>query len=223
MKHREIIELLPWYANGTLDEEERNIIESHLAECRECATEMKNLTAVERAVAEAGDHAPTLSPLALNRALAEIETYEQNKAKSRGRKPLTRFKEQITGLWHRWWQPVPTFARAAVVAQLLLLVALGTLAVYQYRHPTVTYRTASGATSDEGVATFAVGFRATATEQEIREALNTIKGRIVDGPSALGLYTVQVPTSREGSADSEQALETLRKNVRVVQFAEWKQ
>ena len=223
MNHREIIELLPWYANGTLDEEERNMMESHLAECHECATEMKSLAAVRRAVVEAGDHAPTLPPLALNRALAEIETYEQNQAKSEGKRPPTRFKEQITDLWNRWWQPVPVFARAAIVAQVLLVVALGAVAVYQYQHPTVIYRTASGPASAEAGATFAVSFRATATEKEIREALLAINGRIVDGPSAQGLYTVQVPTPREGAADNERALETLRKNVRVVQFAERKQ
>jgi anti-sigma factor RsiW len=223
MNHREIIELLPWYANGTLDEEERTMVESHLAECHQCGTEMKSLAAVRRAVVEAGDHAPTLPPLALNRALAGIETYEHNQAKSQGKRPPTRFKEQITDLWNRWWQPVPVFARAAIVAQVLLMVALGAVAVYQYQHPTVIYRTASGPTSAELGATFAVSFRATATEQEIREALLAINGRIVDGPSAQGLYTVQVPTPREGVADNERVLETLRKNVRVVQFAERKQ
>ena len=222
MNHREIIDLLPWYANGTLDEKERNIVESHLTECHECATEMKSLAAVRRTVAEAGNHAPTLPPLAMNRALAEIEIYEQNRAARQGKRPPPRFKEQVTDLWNRWWQPTPVFARALIAAQVVLLLALGIVAIYQYQHPPAVYRTASGPAFAKG-STFAVRFRPTATEQEIREALSAIKGKIIDGPSALGLYTVQVPTARDGSAESERALETLRKNLRVVQFAERKQ
>ena len=41
MKHQEIIESLPWYVNGTLDQAERAAVTQHLAAgCDECAREV---------------------------------------------------------------------------------------------------------------------------------------------------------------------------------------
>src|SRR5262245_8367568 len=41
--HREAVELLPWFLNGTLDGPERTRVEGHLAECIACKQEAEDL------------------------------------------------------------------------------------------------------------------------------------------------------------------------------------
>jgi hypothetical protein len=220
MNHREIIELLPWYANATLDENERRMVETHLADCRECAKEVESLTALRNVVLQAGNQVSAPSPLGLNRALAEIEDYEHARTRPG---TFSRLGEQISIFWSGWWRPTPLFARSLIATQVVLLLALGTVTLYQHQHPNVIYTTSSGSSSDKASTTIAVGFAVTASEQEIRETILAIKGKIVDGPTALGLYAIQVPIPRERSAEIEQVLQTLRQNSRVIRFAEQKQ
>ena len=219
MNHREIIELLPWYANQTLDEDERKAVEVHLSECAECANEVKNLSTMKKAVIESGDQGPTLSPFALNRALAQIEDYERTKNPATAPR-----REPGKSFWSRWWSPTPVFARALIAAQVLLVIALGSVALYQHGHPTVIYTTSSGG-AGENKANFriAVQFSDSATEQEIRKTILGIRGTIVDGPSALGLYTVEVPIAGDRRAEIDRALETLRQNQHLIRFAAEKQ
>ena len=219
MNHREIIELLPWYANQTLDEDERRAVETHLSECAECANEVKNLSSMKKAVIESENQGPALSPFALNRALAQIEDYERAKAPA-----AASSREPGKSLWSRWWSPTPIFARTLIAAQVVLLLALGSLALYQRSHPAVVYTTTSGG-AGENKASFriAVQFSDSASEQDIRKTILGIHGKIVDGPSALGLYTVEVPIAGERRAEMDRVLETLRQNQHIIRFAAEKQ
>lgn len=219
MNHREISELLPWYANQTLDEEERRIVEAHLAECSDCAQEIKSLKTIGKAVVESGNQHPMLSPYALNRALKEIEDYER--AKTAAARPK---RERATNFWSRWWKPTPVFARALIAVQVVLVVALGSVALYQYVHPTVIYTTSSGSSGNtKASARIAIQFNDKATEQQIRKTILGIQGKIVDGPSALGLYTIELPISREQATEIEQVLQRLRRDQKIVRFAAEKQ
>lgn len=217
MKHEEIIELLPWYANRTLEENERREVEAHLGGCRECAKEVEHLSALRKAIIEIENQGPTLPTFALNRALAKIEEYELAGA------PEVATKESAQpgqGWWSRWWKPTPLFARALIGAQIVLVLAVGTIAIYQYTHPVVIYKTASGSVDDKGRARIVVRFNEGATEQDVRQAVLAIKGKIVDGPSAQSLYTIQLPVAREQNSEIENMLKTLRQNQRVVRSAE---
>jgi len=222
MNHQEIIELLPWYANQTLEDDERKLVEMHLADCRDCAKEVESLKAIRKTVVEVGDSGPALSPFALNRALAEIEDYERTRTtKAKAASVATQEKK---GFWAKWWQPTPVFARTLIAAQIVLLLALGSVSVYQYGHPNVIYRTSSGGAMDDKASTrITVGFNDGATEQEIRQTILGIEGQIVEGPSALGLYTIQVAIPREHTAKINKVLQTLRQNTKVVRFAAEKQ
>ncbi|HMD01716.1 MAG TPA: DUF4349 domain-containing protein [Candidatus Baltobacteraceae bacterium] len=76
MTHREIIELLPWYVNGTLAERERDAVRSEIASCAECAEEVEWMNAVESGLRQLGDatvpsletHDRVFSRLAVHRA-----------------------------------------------------------------------------------------------------------------------------------------------------------
>lgn len=223
MKHSEIIELLPWYANSTLSEEERKAVESHLADCSECAREVKNLAIMRNAVVETGNKVPAPSSNALNRALAQIEDYERSREQTT-QKAASRpgIVERISSFWSGWWSPTPLLARAVIAVQLVLVLGFGAALVYQHNQNTI-YTTSSGPAGDKASIRIAVALSDGATEQEIRQAILAVHGKIIDGPSALGLYTVQVPIAPEHSQEIVNVLKTLRQNQHVVRFAEQKQ
>jgi hypothetical protein len=220
MKHQDIIELLPWYVNATLSQPEREAVRQHLAGgCRECARELESLSAMHRAIGELDEQTPEPSPFMLNRALAEIEDFERSRAVQRSSQRES------------WWQPItrlwttPVFARVALATQLALVVALGTVSVYQYTHPRIVVRdritTLSGPSASGTL--IVVQFNENATEREITQTLQGIHGKIVEGPSAEGTYTIQLDLPADNTAGLDQALQTLRQNPRVVRFAAEKQ
>ena len=232
MNHQEMIELLPWYVNATLSSEEKATVASHLEGCAECAGEVRSLTAMRKAVIAVGDQAPDPSPFLLNRALAEIDNYERQRAQAEGRpapKPGN-FRDRLRAFRENWWPATPVFARFAMAMQLALLVAVGTVALYQYNHPRVVrespYGTAagpSGTPSTEAKARISVAFNEKASAREIRQTLSEINGTIVDGPSAQGFYTVQLPFAPEQTTEVDKVVQKLQQNRRVVSFAATKQ
>ena len=232
MNHQEIIELLPWYVNATLSSEEKAIVASHLEGCAECAGEVRSLTAMRKAVIAVGDQAPDPSPFLLNRALVEIESYERQHAQAGGRpapKPGN-FRDRLRAFRENWWPATPVFARFAMATQLALLVAVGTVALYQYNHPRVVrespYGTAAGPSGTPGTeakAKISVAFNEKASAREIRDTLSEINATIVDGPSAQGFYTVQLPFAPEQTTEVDKVVQKLQQNRRVVSFAATKQ
>ncbi len=220
MTHREIIELLAWYVNATLKKEERRTVEAHLASCRECALQLEGLKTMRAAEVELGEEAPTPSPSLLNRALVEIEAYERERARPRERRFgwFSSLRDQTGGLWASWL-PTPAFARVVIAVQLVLVVALGTV-VFIQRHRGPVYSILTRPSSQGAGARITVGFSEGISEEAMRQAIQEIHGKIVDGPSALGLYTIEVPIPPERTEEVAKVLQTLRQNRRVIGFAE---
>lgn len=224
MKHQEIVESLPWYVNGTLSQPERTEIAQHLATgCRECAQEVASLTALRKAVVAVGDHAPEPSPYLLNRALAQIEDYERTRAQTESEqkeKPgsLSRWVAAMSAVWGR---QTPVFARAALAVQMALLLAVGSLAVYQYTHPReVPYVTLGHPVGQGTGATIGVIFNENASEREIRQTLDGIGGTIIAGPSAQNMYTIELKdVPQENTTEIEKILAKLRQNKHVISLA----
>ncbi len=204
MTHPEIEKLLPWYVNGTLGEGERRAVADHLCECAQCTGELRALEELQVAVRDAAQRAPEPSPFLLTRALASIDAYEREKA-------------GVRWPWLAWWTSIPRLARIALVVQLAGIIALGSyLVTSRDRRPYVT--AASG--SQAGRARIAVMFQPGASESQIREALHAVGASIVGGPSALGLYTIELPVGGSDSEGVARALKVLRDRREVVRFAE---
>jgi anti-sigma factor RsiW len=221
MKHHEIIELLPWYVNATLSQPERQEVQEHLASgCSECAREVKSLAAMRQAVTALGNEAPEPSRFLLNRALAQIEDYERTRS-SVETQQANGFRVRMKALHEAWWPKTPVLARVSLAAQLALVVVLGTLAVYQYNHPRMVYRTASGQSgASANGAKISVMFNEGVSEREIRQALGEINGQIVAGPSAQALYTIETKVAPDKPEELDRLLQKLRQNRSVIRFAE---
>ena len=60
----------------------------------------------------------------------------------------------------------------------------------------------------------AIGFQDGVTEETVRQVVQEMRGEIVGGPSALGLYTIRTPEQ-----DLEKLVEKLQQNRRVIRIA----
>jgi anti-sigma factor RsiW len=205
MTHDEQMELLPWYANGSLGETERHNIEEHLAACASCRLELADLRTLRAAEQEAGA-AIAVPPSGLGSVLDRIDEFEANRGGWRN------WMERVTA----WFRVAPLGARSVMVAQLAVIVLL--LGTRFAAGP--DYTTQSGPRADQ--LQIAVIFQPAAAEPEIRALLIEVEARIVDGPSAAGLYTLAFPLPPGDDARAETILKALRARAGVVRWAERK-
>jgi len=220
MTHQEAIELLPWYANSSLGEGERREVAAHLSSCAACAEELGQLRTIQVALKESAEEQPEPSPALLRRALADIDAIERGNAKPSALS-ARRFGEvfdRIADVLFGWCGPMPALARAMVAAQFALVIALGAFSYSLWENQ---YATQSGGQSvARDGSTIAIRFNQSITEAQMRRLLGEIHGGIVAGPSALGIYSVQVPIAPEKNDELEKLLQSLRGKRELIDYAE---
>jgi hypothetical protein len=135
MTQHEIAELLPFYANGTLDAADRARVEAELASCASCADELRELRQIGGALRARAATAPPPSR-ALDAALERI----------------TAAPPGVASLRTAWWAAPARYATAAA-----LVVGFGAAAVAAYHaHEADVERTAAGLAVHGGDRTVAV-------------------------------------------------------------------
>ncbi len=200
--HERIWGLLPWYANGTLPQRERERVEAHLEVCRRCQEEERVCRHTAETVQGAGEVAPTPHPVQLQRVLARIDEAEREERAPRiSRIGRWRFPSPFQALL----EATPRALRGALLAQAAIILLLAGVLLWQKLHsgpegvpaPAV-YRTLSDSSPVRGpVLRLRVMFSPQATEGQIRELLLDVRGEITGGPSRIGVYTVEVPAGRD--------------------------
>lgn len=219
--HEEAWLLLPWYVNGTLDEDERAAVDDHLAACGICREEVRYWGEAASLLREDGELA--VSPEAgLERLRRRLDPVPEGPRRAGGRSRLRAGLRAAFG-------GSPAVLRWALAAQLAVIVVLGGLLARTSARPAAPTATAPHgafrtlaepppAPAASAAPRFQVMFAPQAREREIRGALISIGGRIVDGPSPTGVYTIAVAPG-EGEADPAAVLRSLRALPHVV-FAE---
>jgi hypothetical protein len=71
--HRQTWDLIPWLINETLDDAQREIVESHLCECADCREELAFQHSVHAGIAEDFSTADATAPAALSRLFERID------------------------------------------------------------------------------------------------------------------------------------------------------
>jgi hypothetical protein len=132
MTDHEIAELLPFYANGTLDAVERARVEAELASCGDCARELRDLQALATTLKARADAAPPVPEHVLDDVFARIATPAAALAATR--------------LRTAWWG---TPARYATAATLVIGFGAAAFAAHQAREANVTATDTRGVVSSD--------------------------------------------------------------------------
>lgn len=182
--HQRFKRLLPWYANRTLDVAERAEVEAHLAACDSCREEVADL----RAVADLLDRES--ADAAAEAAFTRISSRLDEPGGS------------TLGALRDWWRGRGT--PMLLVAQFVAVAGLSA-ALWQAREAPApdTYRTLAADGRATSARIFAT-FDPARSEADIRRSLLAAGARIVDGPTADGLYVL------EAAADTDRALASLK-------------
>lgn len=194
--------LLPWYVNGTLEAEERRQVEAYLERSSHARDEVELLRALRRQVKdERIENSP--GELGLQRLKREIK---QATPQQGGTDSLSGRTVVVAS----FWRPLAVAACLAVVIQAGVMIGLS-------GGPGSEVDIASG-TAGLTAPVLQVTFDPGATEQEIRDVLQSAGASIADGPTALGIYNLRLVDA--GTTTVEEALATLRARADVVTFAE---
>ncbi|MGH8567534.1 MAG: anti-sigma factor family protein [Gammaproteobacteria bacterium] len=213
-EHREVLELLPWYVNDTLDAVERQKVESHLALCLGCQTEVARWQTLAKAVQATDDNVWHPSSDHLAHILGRIDKLDPHR--------VPRKRPSFIQRWWSWLGEVGHTPRWAVFAPIVVACGLAVAALWPAPSPLPpSYETLSDGPILPRVEPTLVRlvFADTITERQMRTLLTNIGASIVQGPSAMGTYTVALPlaaTDRARLTDLVTALRT-NPNVRLVE------
>lgn len=202
-------ELLPWLANGTLDEGERGMMQQYAGNdpaCSDALAAEQNITSnFHNMRSETETNAAPANWLAVRNRLIE----EQNLSDLENSK--ARQADNAKAAKRSWFAPVQDWFQkhgavgGFAVAQMAALVAifafpsaiLGTGAEQEdasYR----VYADTPAAITAKDTANIIVAFNPDITEQALRDTLTDADAKIVGGPTATGGYFVQVdPAKRD--------------------------
>lgn len=199
MNAGEARELLPWFVTGSLSEDEMRLVQTFIDNGEIKVEELDELAMLQEVVHEQTADEPVYDAAILDRALVQIDAME---ARGEGdRKSSATTRETSPRRFAAWladvttafqWQRTPVFARAAIVGQLALVAALTVALVFgSAGEKDPEFTTVSGAQ----IGDLHVRFAPNVTESQVRALLLDVGGNIVEGPTALGLYTIDLADS----------------------------
>ena len=173
--HHAIERMLPWYANGTLEEAERAEVEAHLHECARCRGDLAWQQRFTAAAAQA-DAEP-------------IRDDHADEGWARLRQAVTAAPSATP--WALRRAPPRRLAWAFVAAPLALAGVIGAGLIARDGAP---YRglAATAPSPANALVVFAPG----TTEAQIRALLRAQQAQVVSGPTSTDAWLVQVPHDR---------------------------
>ena len=210
---QDIEELLPWYANGTLDPAEMAAVELYLAQHPDRRVELEQCRALAELI-EAHDP-PTWQPApgAFDRLMTDIDRLEAASVSAPD--------QAVPSLWRRaleWLRNTPSPVRWTLAVESLALAALALVVLAPASLPTDPgYETLSNREEP----TIAIGrqMRVVFDDQmrvgELRTLLRSVTGHIVAGPTPLGVYTVVIPGAEPSAGAPDRAVAALRAHPQV--------
>ncbi len=112
------VELLPWYANGTLGTTDRQRVTHHLESCQDCRRELDDLTRMMRSVQAVYREQPEPSTRLARSVMARVAA--EPRARENQQMP---WSAVIDGWFRSFFMPrwVPTLAAVLLIAQMSLL------------------------------------------------------------------------------------------------------
>lgn len=189
-------ELLPFYANGTLADDERTFVETWLHEHPKSQAELDWYRSLQRKLLD--DVPAVSSEVGLDRAMARIRAERAPQAARRAA-PQAAFGERLRSflaslLPQPVLKPVLAGALAVVVAQAVVIANLS-----GERDESTEMRAVKPTVVEQGPY-LKINFKTDAREADIRVLLVQTGGSLAGGPTQLGDWYLRVPEARVGAA-----------------------
>ena len=162
-RHQKILELLPWFVNGTLDEQERSMVNEHLNSCGTCHDEFMALKETSEVF-----HATT-EPSKDSIVHARYDFMQQLEGKSRKVGPAS-----------RWMIPV------SLAACLLIAILL----FGPFSQQEQSFETLGANASSKPV--IQLIFQPDTAESFIQSLVTGDQRHIISGPTAQGVYRIEL-------------------------------
>ncbi len=197
-ERQEILELLPWYANGTLSDVETERVRRYLETNADFAAEVDETGALLRTLAEERP-TPMLTHDRLDRLLARVDEEPRRSLQTAG----------VFAAASRWWQNLlaPGYRTAAAMAASVAVVAVLFATLQPDTSP--DFRTLS---SDRPAVSVQVEIADGVTAGEAEDLFDEFS--LVAAPEASGQYIVTLPDNTSVS-ELYDVLQTLRDDRRV--------
>ncbi len=215
LAHREIEELLPWYANGTLTLAEKATVERHLDHCSTCQIELEQCSVFAAHLHQPNEDAWHPPVGHFDRLMAEIDRLATSPASIQPTKARPSRLQQVMD----WLWATPSPVRWTLAFESLAVAALAAV-VWLPMSPTTetSYETLSRGENRPAVTAIPlrVVFADLLTVGDLQTLLDEIGGQLVAGPSALGVYTVALtPGDAAPAVALAQALAVLHAHPQV--------
>ncbi len=215
--HEAIEKLLPWLVNGSLSVEESERVEVHLQHCEKCRSQFSQLQTINKQVAEEKSEWQP-SSAHFSSILSEVEHLE---AVAPEQKKIKQSKSnRRSGFFQSLWQ-TPTPVRWTLALESMALVAL--LTIWNISPQSILqsdvelYQTLSDNPQDSPASNMSrirLLLNDAMTAVELTQLLQQTDAQIRQGPSALGIYIVEVPEEK-----AKQSLKKLQ-NYQYIRLAE---
>lgn len=203
--HREILDLLPWYVNGTLPEQHRARLEAHLRECLPCHAALREERKLHGLLRDQDD-LPLGPSHGLNALLDRIDRGQRTARPAAGLPPWIGYglAAGIGGVVVWLW-----------LAVLPLGGTIGGAVDAEFETLSATPAAAQppAATAEPAAPQIDVVFAAAPGAAGLEAFGREIGAKLVGGPSEIGRYTFALDAT---AADAvETLLETLRRDARI--------
>jgi hypothetical protein len=207
-------ELLPFYVNGTLDENDRAWVDGYLREHPAAAAELDWTRSLQARIHE--DVPAVSSEVGMERALRRI--HSEGPAPVRARQAAAPSLLEKLRDWFSSIVPQPMLRPA--LAGALALVAVQTVVIVQMAGEPIDdasqMRAIPGSSVVDEGPYLKVNFKGEAREAEIRLLLVEVHGSLAAGPGQLGDYYVHVPAQQIAAVTDKLRASSIVDGVAVV-------
>ncbi len=198
-EHETIAKLLPWLVNGTLSGKESKRVEAHLQHCDQCRNQVSQLQTVNKQVAEQESKWQP-STAHFSSILSEVENIESIVPKQK------KTQQTRNNGWPGFFQNLlqtPTPVRWTLAFESVAIVAL--LTVWNIspqmglQSDSELYQTLSDSPQDKPTSNMSrirILLNDAMTTADLTKLLQQTDAQIRQGPSALGLFIIEVPQQR---------------------------
>jgi anti-sigma factor RsiW len=217
-EHDVVVELLPWYVKNTLNPIEQMRVAQHLSSCSECQQELDIYRKIDN-VNLGSSNTPTWkpSPVQFANILQGIDALETKAATAATATTKVAKTPGVFAKLSAWLKALPSPVFWVMSLETMAIAALVMMVVGRLPQQLPGGQLFETLSNERPSVTanlprLHIVFAEDITEREIRTLLQTQQGQLVEGPSMLGVYTVQLAA---GGVQEQQAIINLRANAKV--------